>query len=34
MAISKIQQEQLDKINKDPVLWAKAYVITYDNALK
>lgn len=32
--LSKIQQEQMDLINSDPVLWAKAYVITYDNALK
>jgi len=32
--LSKIQLEQLKKISEDPVLWAKAYVITYDNALK
>lgn len=32
--ISKIQQERLDKIKTDPVLWAKAYIITYDNVLK
>lgn len=32
--LSKIQQEKLAAIQNDPVLWAKAYIITYDNALK
>lgn len=32
--LSKIQEEQMAKIKSDPVLWAKAYVITYDNAAK
>ena len=27
---SIIQQEKLKRIKEDPVLWAKAYVITYD----
>lgn len=28
--ISTIQEEKLKRIKEDPVLWAKAYVITYD----
>lgn len=34
MAVSKIESEKLEKLYKDPVLWAKAFVITYDNAAK
>ena len=32
--VFSINKEKIDRIMKDPVLWAKAYVITYDNALK
>lgn len=32
--LSQIDQEKLQRIKEDPVLWAKAHLITYDNALK
>lgn len=32
--LSKIEQEKLKAIMEDPVLWAKAHIITYDNVLK
>lgn len=32
--LSKIEQEKLKTIMEDPVLWAKAHIITYDNVLK
>lgn len=32
--VFSINREKIDRMMKDPVLWAKAYVITYDNALK
>lgn len=31
---TKAKQELLKKINEDPVLWAKAFLITYNNAKK
>lgn len=31
---SAIAEETIKKIKNDPVLWAKAYIITYDNAAK
>lgn len=31
---SKIEQEQLERINNDPVLWAKSHIITYDQVQK
>ena len=34
MAVTKVQKELIERINSDPVLWAKAHVITYDNVLK
>jgi hypothetical protein len=34
MALSKIEKEKIQKVFDDPVLWAKAHVLTYDQALK
>ena len=34
MAVTKVQKELIERINSDPVLWAKAHIITYDNVLK
>lgn len=34
MAVTKVQKEVIERINSDPVLWAKAHIITYDNVLK
>ena len=32
--LSKVEIETLQKIQKDPVLWAKAHLVTYDGTLK
>ena len=34
MKLSKLQEEKLKKVYEDPVLWAKAHIITYDNEQK
>lgn len=31
---NKAAKELIDKINQDPVLWAKSHLIIYDNSLK
>lgn len=31
--LSKLEQEQLERIKADPVLWARAYLRAYDPAL-
>ncbi len=32
--LSKVEIEMLQKIQADPVLWAKAYLVTYDGVQK